>query len=204
MIEHLDPFSNPTHIPPIYNDSDLFGCQPFTNTDYNHSSWPGTQYPYTAQDHLALRRTAHKNFIRPRTLDGITVRNPIDEKAYSCNCNLDNSPWNSKMNSEALKYEVKSGVLKRGCDCLKRNGLQDQCPRFRHEGRWQMGGSGEVLTQRSHHSNNIQRRLRPQYSKCEAVTSGQTSSIKMAGLDPCEAVLMVCKRADKKTVNEKC
>ncbi|KAG8318588.1 uncharacterized protein LOC124352765 [Homalodisca vitripennis] len=203
MTEHLVPISNPIYAPPINNNSDLFGCQPSINTEYNHSSWPGTEYPYTAQDHLALRRTAHKNFIRPRTLDGVTVHKPVDEEAYSCNCNLDNSPWNSKMNSEALKYEVKSGVLKRGCDCLKRNGLQDQCPRIRHEGRWQRGGSGEVLPPRSYYTDHIQRRSRPQNNTCEAVTSRQHGAETLAGSYPCEA-LLICKRANEKSVNEKC
>lgn len=80
------------------------------------------------------------------------------------------TPLTAKYNNESLKFEVKSGVIKRGCDCIKRNGLQDRCPRVRHENRWEClmgmphGCTSGPAKPRPHYANHLQRPARPPYS----------------------------------------
>lgn len=83
---------------------------------------------------------------------------------------MSRTPLTSKYNNESLRFEVKSGVIKRGCDCIKRNGLQDRCPRVRHENRWECligtphGCTSGPATTRAHYANHLQRPSRPPYS----------------------------------------
>lgn len=83
----------------------------------------------------------------------------------------------AKYNNESLKFEVKSGVIKRGCDCIKRNGLQDRCPRVRHESRWEClmglphGCTSGPAKPRPHYANHLQRPARLPYSNpCASVS----------------------------------
>uniref|UniRef100_A0A1B6DGM2 Uncharacterized protein n=1 Tax=Clastoptera arizonana TaxID=38151 RepID=A0A1B6DGM2_9HEMI len=90
-------------------------------------------YPYVNQDHLAAEHVNRLRKVTPVTVDGKTVTTIRPEYIAACECKLD--PCNLSTNSEALRFEIKGGVLKRGCDCIKKNGLQDYCPRRKCQGR---------------------------------------------------------------------
>lgn len=108
----------------------------------------------------------------------IVVQHALQEEQFNCECNLSRTPFTSKYNNETLKFEVKSGVIKRGCDCIKRNGLQDRCPRVRHENRWECvmglphGCTSGPAEPRAHYANHLQRSPRPPYSNpCVSTSS---------------------------------
>lgn len=101
----------------------------------------------------------------------------LQESQFSCECNLARTPLTAKYNNESLKFEVKSGVIKRGCDCIKRNGLQDRCPRVRHESRWEClmgvphGCTSGPAKPRPHYANHLQRPATLPYSNpCASVS----------------------------------